>query len=63
MGDDVVVRTVFGEVQPFKGVKNYLTDSLLYQDDIETNHCPMTSTVAMRRTQNQKKMCQLLLVY
>ena len=36
VGDDVVVvRTVFAEVQPFKGVENYFTDSLLYQEDIE----------------------------
>jgi len=26
---------VFAEVQPFKGVKNYFTDSLLYQENIE----------------------------
>ena len=30
-----MVRTIFPEVQPFKGVKNYFTDSLLYQEDIE----------------------------
>jgi len=35
MGDDTVVRTIFAEVQPFKGVENYFTDSLLYQEDIE----------------------------
>jgi len=32
-GDDVVVRMVFIEIQPFKGVENYVTDSLLYQED------------------------------
>jgi len=26
---------VFAEVQPFKGVEIYFTDSLLYQEDIE----------------------------
>ena len=35
MGDDTVVQTIFAEVQPFKGVENYFTDSLLYQEDIE----------------------------
>ena len=29
--DDVMVRTVFAEKQPFKGVENYFTDALLYQ--------------------------------
>jgi len=35
VGDDAVIRTIFTEVQPFKGVKNYFTDTLLYQEDIE----------------------------
>ena len=34
VGDDAVVRTVFTEVQPFKRVENYFTDSLIYQEDI-----------------------------
>ena len=34
VGDDVV-RTVFAEIQPFKEVKHYFTDSLLYQEDNE----------------------------
>ena len=34
--DDDVIRTVFAEVQQFKGMKNYFTDSLLYQEDIES---------------------------
>jgi len=29
--DDATVRMVFDEKQPFKGVKNYFTDALLYQ--------------------------------
>jgi len=29
---DATVRTVFAEKQPFKGVKNYFTDALLYQE-------------------------------
>ena len=27
-----MVRTVFAEMQSFKGVENYFTDSLLYRD-------------------------------
>ena len=30
--DNATVRTVFTEKQPFKGVKNYFTDVLLYQE-------------------------------
>jgi len=30
--DNATVRTVFAEKQPFKGVKNYFTDALLYQE-------------------------------
>jgi len=36
MSDDVVVRTVFAEMQPFKRVKNYFTNFLLYQENNET---------------------------
>jgi len=32
IGDDVMVRMVFAEMQLFKGVENYFTDSLLYQE-------------------------------
>jgi len=35
--DDVIVRTVFAEKKPFKGVKNYFTDALLYQKVSETS--------------------------
>ena len=28
-----MVRTVFAKMQPFKGVKNYFTDSLVYQEN------------------------------
>ena len=35
--DDATVRTVFAEKQPFKGVKNYFTDALLYQEVSETS--------------------------
>ena len=31
------VRTVFAEKQPFKGVENYFTDALLYQEIAETS--------------------------
>ena len=30
--DDATVQTIFAEKQPFKGVKNYFTDALLYQE-------------------------------
>jgi len=30
--DKAMVRTVFAETQPFKGVDNYFTDSLLYRE-------------------------------
>jgi len=28
-----MIRTVFAEMQPFKGVENYFTDSLLYREN------------------------------
>ena len=31
------VRPLIAERHPFKGVENYFTDSLLYQDSLETN--------------------------
>jgi len=31
------VRTLIAERHPFQGVENYFTDSLLYQDSLETN--------------------------
>ena len=31
------VRTLIVERYPFKGVENYFTESLLYQDSLETN--------------------------
>ena len=39
--DDATVRTVFAEKQPFKGVKNYFTDALLYQETSETSKEPL----------------------
>ena len=33
MDDKARVRTVFAEMQPFKGVENYFTDSLLYKEN------------------------------
>ena len=32
MKDNAIVWTVFAEKQPFKGVENYFTDALLYQE-------------------------------
>ena len=34
------VRTLIAERHPLKGVENYFTDSLLYQDSMETNEVP-----------------------
>ena len=34
------VWTLITERHPFKGVENYFTDSLLYQDSLETNKNP-----------------------
>jgi len=34
------VRTLIAERHPFKGVENYFTDSLLYQDSLEMNKNP-----------------------
>ena len=31
---------MIAERHPFKGVENYFTDSLLYQDSVETNEIP-----------------------
>ena len=33
MDDKAMVRMVFGEVQSFKRVENYFTDSLLYREN------------------------------
>ena len=33
-------ETLIAERHPFKGVKNYFTDSLLYQDSLEANENP-----------------------
>jgi len=49
--DKAIVRTVFAEMQPFKGVENYFTESLLYKgnskvvekslpDDIDSGNKP-----------------------
>jgi len=32
MEDNATVRMVFTKKQPFKGMKNYFTDALLYQE-------------------------------
>ena len=34
------VRTLIAGKHPFKGVKNYFTDSILYQDSLETTNDP-----------------------
>ena len=38
--DEGVVRMLIAEKHPFKRVKNYFTDSLLYQDPLETAKDP-----------------------
>ena len=38
--DEGVVRTLIAEEHPFKGIENYFTDSLLYQDPLETAKDP-----------------------
>jgi len=35
--EDGKLRTLIAKRHPFKGVENYFTDSLLYQDSLETN--------------------------
>jgi len=37
---DEKVRTLIAERHPFKGVEEYFTDSLLYQDSLEMNENP-----------------------
>ena len=40
VSEDEKVRMLIAESHPFKGVKNYFTDSLLYQDSLETDESP-----------------------
>ena len=40
IGEDEKVRTLIVERHPFKGVENYFTDSLLYQDPLEADENP-----------------------
>ena len=40
VGGDEKVRTLISQRHPFKGVENYFTDSLLYQDSLEANENP-----------------------
>jgi len=37
IGEDGKVRTLIAERHLFKGVENYFTDSLLYQDSLEAD--------------------------
>ena len=37
---DEKVRTLIAKRNPFKGVENYFTDSLLYQDSLEIDENP-----------------------
>jgi len=38
--DEGVVRTLIAEKHPFKGMENYFTDFLLYQDPLEATRNP-----------------------
>ena len=60
--DDATVRMMFAEKQPFKGVKNYFTDALLYQeiDKVSKELLPNNDAVATRQIQSLKETCQLL---
>jgi len=40
VGEDGKVRTLNAERHPFKGVENYFTDSLIYQDSFESDEIP-----------------------
>jgi len=40
-----MVRTMFAETQPFKGVENYFTDSLLYQDTSKVTKEPLPDDI------------------
>ena len=64
LDDKVKVRTVFAKMQPFKGVKNYFTDSLLYKESCKVikKSLPDDIIVATKQTQNQKKIQRFLLM-
>ena len=40
IGEDEKLRTLITERHPFKLVENYFTDSLFYQDSLETDENP-----------------------
>jgi len=40
VGEDEKVRTLIAERHPFKGVENYFTDSLFYQDSLDADENP-----------------------
>ena len=62
MGDDALVQTVFAEVQPFKGVENYFTDSLLYQEDIKPlNQSPPDDLDSGNEVDSESEEDELLL--
>jgi len=43
--DKAMVRTVFAEIQPFKGVKKYFTDFLLYQEVNKVTKKPLLDNI------------------
>ena len=40
VNEDGKVRMLIAERHPFKGVKNYFTDSILYQDSLKIDENP-----------------------
>ena len=52
---DGKVRTLIAERYPFKGVENYFTDSLLYQDSLEMNRIQPTLVMKLTLNQRQRK--------
>ena len=54
--EDEKVRILIVERHPFKGVENYFTDSLLYQDSLEIGENPQQRnlTLIMKLTLSQR---------
>ena len=59
-----MVRMVFVEIQPFEGVGNYFTDSLLYKENgkMAEKSLPGDIDSGNEVTQNQEKVQMFLLM-
>ena len=57
VGEDEKVRTLIAKRYSFKGVENYFTDFLLYQDSlkVDKNHTQKNPTLATKQIRSQKK--------